>query len=466
MIIINITLIYPRFNYLHAGGLQEALGLLYIASALRTNGHNINFIDLTFADSPAIPDKTVLDSELILMSATTALFGRAKEVLKYIKTIDESIPSVIGGPHAAALPFDALKSGFDYAVIGEGEETIVDLVNHLENNKKMSVVKGIAFKEDGKIKLTEPRPFIQDIDSIPFPARDLLDYEKYFRNGMNTIGIMAMRGCPYNCLFCKPMQNKLFGNKIRRRSVSNVVDELEEIKSKYGNKNILFKDDTLTTNGMKWFEEFRAELRNRGLNIDWGCQSRVNTINLELLMIMKESGCSNISFGVESGSQKILDFYRKDITVEQTINAFDMCRKIGLYTHAYVMLGAPIETREDLELTIKILNRIKPYSIGTSITTPAPGTDLYTYAEENEIMEIEDYLENDYYSTNMPMKLEHLAEKDLVEYKNKINSLAVKQTINQTFSSYPQFKKAVGNLRHPAVFIPFIKKVCKAVKDL
>ena len=210
---------------------------------------------------------------------------------------------------------------------------------------------------------------------------------------------------------------------------------------------------------MGWFEEFRAELRNRGLDINWNCQSRVNQVSFELLKIMKECGCSGISFGVESGSQKILDFYRKGITVEQTINAFDMCHNLGLGTHAYIMLGAPIETKEDLELTLNILKRIKPYSISPSITTPAPGTDLYTYAEEKGIMEIKNYLDNDYFCTKMPMKLEHLTEKDLIEYKNKIDNFAFNQRIIQTLTSYSQFKITVKTIiQHPDKITSLIKK--------
>ncbi len=441
--------------------MQEPLGILYIASALRKAGYDVDFVDLTFADSLDVLRDKVSNADLIAMSATTALFGRAREVLEYIRAINKDVPAIIGGPHATTLPFDALKAGFDYAVIGEGEETTAELVDAIGNDKNISLIRGIAFKEKGSPKLTEPRPFIENIDAIPFPARDLLDYEKYFAAGLDTVGIMAMRGCPYNCLFCKPMQNKLFGNKIRRRSVSNVVDEIEQIQKAYGGRKLFFKDDTLTTNGAGWFEEFGDELKRRNLDIDdWVCQSRVNQVSFELLKKLKETGCRSISFGVESGSQKILNFYRKGITVEQTIKAFDMCHELGFWTHAYIMLGAPPETRDDLEMTLQLLKRIKPSSISASITTPAPGTDLYLYAEENSILNIKDYVENDYYSTKMPMKLAHLTEADLDEYKRKIDGFVFGQRIASAFSSFSELGRAVKTAMHqPAKFASFLKKI-------
>lgn len=419
-------LIYPRFNY--QATIQEPLGILYIASVLRKK-REVSLIDLTFEKKLNFKSQ-ILNSDLIAMSSTTAMFGKAIEVLNYIKNIDCDIPCIIGGSHSTIAPHDVLRF-FDFAVIGEGERTILELVDALKKSKPLEKIDGIAYKKDDKIKINKPRKFIENLDAIPFPARDLIDYKKYVK--YSSVGIIASRGCPFNCLFCKPMQNKLFGNITRKRSVGNVVDEIEQIK-KMSNR-IMFKDDTFGYCGLKWFEEFNLEMHRRNIEIEWECQSRVDFVNEKMLKIMKKSGCIGIAFGVESGSQKILNFYRKGITVEQIINAFDMCHKFGINTSAFIMLGAPMETKDDLNETVKLLYRINPNGIVISIVTPTVGTDLYEYAIKNRIYNVKNYNEADYYHTDMPMKLEFLNKKILMACIKIIKINQMKNMIKNSFTS-------------------------------
>lgn len=419
----KITLVYPGYKA-DPAGLQEPLGLLYIAAVLKKNGHNVDLIDLTFKEDFNVLKEPSLNSDVIGLTSTSSLFFRTKKVLQYIKKMNPEVICIIGGPHVIASVEDTLNNGFDYAVIGEGEMTIFELVNKIKNKKDPRTIDGIAYKKNGKIVVNKPREFIKNLDTLPFPARELWDYKKYFKAGVNEFGIMATRGCPFNCLFCKPLINKLFGNKVRKRYVKNVVDEIEQIYLNYkhlikDNVFFWFRDDTLTFCGTKWFKEFRTELKKRNLKIKWGCHTRVDQVNYELLKTMKESGLFHVSFGVESGSQKILNFYRKGITVEQTIKAFDACHELGLETFAYIMVGAPIETRKDLQLTYKLIKRIKPGGIDVYTTMPLPGNDLYNYVIEHDLLK-ENINDIDYWSKTFPIKTKYINEKDLRNFRRKV----------------------------------------------
>ncbi|MBS3055951.1 MAG: cobalamin-dependent protein [Candidatus Aenigmarchaeota archaeon] len=412
----KVLLVYPRFKYENSGGLQEPLGILYIASVLRKSGHDVSFIDLTFEKDFSKLNKETLDVDLIGMSSTTALFGTAKEVLKHMKSINPELKVAIGGPHPTVMTDDVLDAGFDYSVIGEGEKIILELLNGIKKGK-ISDVKGIAYRIRNKTKINKSCEFIENLDSIPFPARDMINWDEY---NISDMGLIITRGCPYNCLYCKPMQNKLFGKKIRKRSSENVADEIEEIAKIYGVKSFFFKDDTFSACGEEWIKIFGNEIEKRNLKISWTCQTRVNEVTEGFLKAMKDAGCRLISFGVESGSQKILNFYRKGITTEQTKEAFKLCKKVGILTHAYIMLGAPIETEEDMEMTYQLIKEIKPYSVQVSITTPAPGTDLGEYVKNQGILNIHNNLETDYYANEYPIKLQYLTPEKLKIYRKKI----------------------------------------------
>lgn len=438
----KICLIYPHFGYKKFDN-QEPLGVLYLASYLRREGHDVSVADLTFSKSLVDLDEKVKNAEVVGMSVMSVLSGKAKQTLSYIKQIKPGVPCIMGGPHATVLPVEAVESGFDYAVIGEGERTTVELVKALQEGNPHAV-RGIAFRDsDGTIRINEPAHFIQDLDTILFPARDLIDYKKYQNAGPFYFGVIASRGCPYNCNFCKPVLNKLFGKVVRRRSPSNVLDEMETVMDTFGKVSFTFKDDTFSALGTEWFYEFTEEQKRRKLNIRYTCQARVDNISYELLKSMKESGCFYIGFGVESGSQKVLNFYRKGTTVEQAIKAFDMCHEQGIRTHAAIMLGAPTETTQDLELTVSLVKRLSPNGVIVSITTPTPGSDLYSYAKEHGILTIQDYEQTDFQTAKkMPMKLEHLTEKDLSHYRRKIYKIVARKRLIETLTSWEEFKKS------------------------
>jgi anaerobic magnesium-protoporphyrin IX monomethyl ester cyclase len=417
----NVLIVYPWFPYDSVATFEEPLGILYLASALMKAGVNVKVADLTFKRNLEGLDAMSRWADVVGFSSPTPLFGIAAEVLHYIKASNPGLRTVIGGPHATAEPEDAISHGFDVAVIGEGEATFVDLVETMGRSGPLETVFGIAYKTEDRLHFTPPRPFATNLDEIPLPARQFIDYSRYRR-----LGIISMRGCPYRCLYCKPIGDKLFGKKLRKRSLDNVVEEIQELISRYGKRQIGFKDDTFTIRKKAWFERFKEELYHRNLRPRWQCNSRVDTVDLDKLKAMKAAGCSQIFFGIESGSQRILNYYHKDITVERITDTFELCKRAGIRPCASIMLGAPAETREDLDKTYQMVKTIKPFNWHVHVTTPICGSYLYDQAKSEERFNPgADY--SVYESTgninrlSLPMKLDKLSVDDIAEYRNRIN---------------------------------------------
>lgn len=417
----KVLLIFPMYSRELVTTYEEPVGILYLASFLLEAGHEVEVADLTYKSNLDGLEEKVLWADVVGISSPTPIFGNAITILGHIKNTKHDIPCVIGGPHATANPADSLRHGFDAAVIGEGEETIVELVETMEQRESLDKVAGIAYMEGDELRRTSPRSFITNLDKIPLPARQFIDYNRYRR-----FGIITMRGCPYRCLYCKPIEDKLFGNKLRKRSLENVLEEITGLVTRYGNRQISFKDDTLTVNKTSWFEGMKEELSRLGLRLSWQCSSRVDTVNLQKLKAMKKAGCRQIFFGIESGSQRILDYYKKDVSVEKIVETFALCRQTGIRACASIMMGAPLETREDLELSYQLVKTIKPYNWHVHVTTPISGSYLYDYANaegrlDSNIGYRDQSATANLYQLNLPMKLDHLSSDDIVEYRNRIN---------------------------------------------
>jgi len=416
----RVLLIYPRWDYPTFGEPQEPLGIICVGAALKEAGHEVLLVDLTVQPIEEV-DRGIRSADAVCISSSTALYGRACRVLDRVKGSRPQLPVILGGPHATVLGGEALERGFDAAVAGEGECTAVELMEALERGRPLCQVPGVRAVRDGEVVYGGPRRFAADLDELPDPDRCLIDYEKYFDMGLTHIGLMATRGCPWNCLFCKPMQDELFGRRVRRRSIKRIAAEMARLAELFGKRNFLFRDDTLALAGPGWFRDLKAELSLAGLSdVSWSCQARVDQISEDILSAMKDAGLRGMAFGVESGSQKVLDFYRKGIRVEQTVRAFDLCREAGIGTHAFIMLGAPVETREDLDKTVGLVERIKPNSVSVSIATPAPGTAFHDYAVERDILNVDDPEEFDYQFNFEPVNLSRLTAPDLARAERAI----------------------------------------------
>lgn len=378
-------------------GVYPPLGLAYIAATLEKNGHEVKIVDCDVEEN--YEEKIYrlcreFQPQMAGFYAMTWNYGLAKKISDQIKTIDEKIITVLGGPNITTMPEDSLKYGkFDFGVLGEGEETIIELVEKLENKKEIEFeqILGLVFRKEGKIVINQYRALIADLNSIPFPARHLLPMEKYFdvfSKHKKFATIIATRGCPFNCIFCD-RKNRM-GKNWRYRSVANIVQEIKEIIEKYDIHEFMFFDDNLIVN-KNWAHELMSELKK--LDIIWECRERVDMVDEQMLRAMKEAGCYRIRFGFESGDNEILKKLKKDITVEQSLASAKLCRKIGIDIFGYFIIGAPGETKETARKTINLALKINPSFAAFSKMILIPGSEIFQYAVSTGQIE-ENYWQN------------------------------------------------------------------------
>lgn len=398
----KLTLIQPflsledRYgkNLGKVGPTCEPMGLAYLAAAIRESG----LAEVEIIDAAALNyTKTDLEnhlkrskSEIIGLSILTPMYLRAKETIQIVKDILPHAKIVVGGPHVTVFPKITLEENkdIDVAVFGEAEKTIVELLSAFADNKGFSGIKGIAYRNSSEIKINEPRQIEHNIDLIPLPARDLLPMERYrpaptYFKKLPSYLILSSRGCPFNCAYCSKVSGKVY----RAHSVSRVIQEMEILINDYNAKDIIFRDDTFTVNRAHTVE-LCNEIIARGLNkkVHWSCMTRVNLVDKEILMLMKKAGCWSIHFGVESGSQRLLNLIEKGITIEQIRKAFKWTRGAGIETKAFFMLGLPTETREESMQTIMFSKELEPDWVQFTITVPYPGTKLYDIALKDKTL--------------------------------------------------------------------------------
>jgi len=363
-----------------SGGVIPPLGILYLAGFLKKDGrHEIKVLDLQlFEKTENEIKKYLLDYQpnVIGMTAITFTMIDVAILVKLIKEILPATKIVLGGPHANIYPEETLAmGGVDFVVLGEGEEIFAGLINNLDHPEKIKTIKGLVFSDRRQIIKTGQQELIQNLDALPHPARELTDYKKYYSTlslKNPTTSMFTSRGCPYRCIFCdRPHLGKVF----RARSAKNVVAEIETI-TQMGIKEIFIYDDTFTIDRQRVVDICQGIL-NRGLQIAWDIRARVNTVDGELLQLMKQAGCSRIHYGVEAGTNEILNNLRKGITVEMVKKAFKLTRRTGIETAAYFMIGNPGEKLADIKQSIKLAKELKPDYVHFSVLTPFPATELY-----------------------------------------------------------------------------------------
>ena len=360
------------------------ISLPSIAAVLRKSGHEVKIVDSiveNYTEKQVKEEVEKFRPALVLVDMSTATFYGDLETIKKVKEVNGCHLTAIG-THVTSLPEDSLKTSLlDSVIRGEPEETALELANTLDNGCNLAHVKGISFKENGKVITNPARPFIKDLDSLPFPARDLIKNEKYtmpISNRPYTL-VITSRGCPNQCIYCTAHQ--YYGHKLRLRSPQNIIDEIEEVVKEHGVKDITMWSDTFTLD-RAFVIDICNEIKKRGLKFRWMANSRVDKVDPELLALMKSSGCKMLSFGVESGCQTILDNVRKKTTIEQIKKAFKWCRQAKIETIAHFVFGLPGETKETLEETLDLLKKIKPDYAQFYGAIPFPGTKFYELAKK------------------------------------------------------------------------------------
>ncbi len=387
----KVTLVNSQV--LDGNNVVPPLGLMYIAAVLEKAGHTVQIYD---AD-PEYHDTIVMEikefkPDLIGLGFLTVGYQRALHLIEKLKKELPDVTYCCGGVHPTVKPVETMNEfDVDFLVVGEGEDTIVEVCEKLERKESLSGVKGVMYRENGKIIDNGRRELIKELDTIPFPARHLIDMSPYLMPPgiirgyvtKNQTTIVTSRGCPFRCIYCG--SHNIFGRKTRRRSVKNVVDEMEFLQKQYDIKGIYFCDDTFTLRP-EWVREYCEELKRRDLKLVWACQSRVDQTDEGLLKQMKDTGLVQLDFGVESGSEKILKVLGKGgrgDRMEAVKNSFKLCQKLDIRTLATFIIGNPEETREDIEQTFNVAKEIKADYTAFYFLTPYPGTDIYDTAIKN-----------------------------------------------------------------------------------
>ncbi|MBA7468016.1 Anaerobic magnesium-protoporphyrin IX monomethyl ester cyclase [subsurface metagenome] len=361
------------------------LGLAYVAGALEQAGFQVELLDNYLLKKPIEDVKQEvkrLAPEILGITCGSVTYKRCIETAKAVKEVLPSCKVVVGGWHPSYLPESMLQHpAIDYVVMGEGERAIVELAKSItkgEDDSAIAKISGLAYRRGEKITKNAPT-FISDLDQVPFPARHLLPMHLYSREmeylSVKPVDTMnVIRGCPYNCAFCET--KKLWGSKCRAFSPSRVVEELNHLVSDYGTKGIYFVGDNFTIHKKRTIELCR-EIKKSKLDLEWVCDTRVDLISRELLKEMKAAGCRTIWFGVESGSSHILKKINKQITLQQALDAFKLCREEEIRTASSFMLGLPGETVKDMEASFKFARKLDPDWVRFNIFVGYPGSDLY-----------------------------------------------------------------------------------------
>ena len=374
------------YSYVKAdknNSIRPCLGLLYVAAVLRrTSGINVRIIDCN-AEGVGIDSLGELikneSPDLVGFSVLTFNLLNCIDVANLIRKVSPRTKICFGGWHATLYPEETVKlECVDFIVTGEGEYTFPELVEYCRKKapspEGLQYIKGIGYRSSlGEARINPAREVVRNLDSLPFPAYDLIDVGKYsnlLACAENSISIMTSRGCPHKCIFCD-----LRATPYRFRSPQNILEEIRHWVDN-GVKEFFIQDDNFTIN-RKRTVEFCQLLISSGLRIKYKISSRVDYLDDELLGYLKRSGCYRIYFGVESGSQKVLDYLEKGITVDQIQAVFKAARKHGIDRCAYIMIGTPVESRKDIQTTMALIKEIRPEHLHCSICTAMPETHFY-----------------------------------------------------------------------------------------
>ena len=375
--------------------LSMILGIGYMGAMLEREGIPVELHDERIATDQEM--KAAIDrNEIIGFGALTPNIRRAIAWAKYAK--EQGKITVMGGPHASVDQGVFLDSGhFDYVLKGEAEYTFPQMLKAIDGQDEAALaeVPGLTALRDGELVVDNPAPpLIKKLDELPMPARHLLPMESYFKNNPeHLVYIFTTRGCPFKCIFC---QKELTGRGFRVRSTEAIVDELEQIIKTYDPGVMLFVDEILTLR-KKRIHEMCAEILRRKLKFEWVANTRADCVDYPLLKHMHRAGCRRIYYGWESGSQRMLDVLKKDLTPEVIINAAKMTRRAGIWAKVYLIVGSPGETQADVAETEKVLRLAGPDLIRISVFNPLIGTESWDNYQAS--IDISDLSEN-YVSSN------------------------------------------------------------------
>jgi magnesium-protoporphyrin IX monomethyl ester (oxidative) cyclase len=429
------------------------LGLMYIAAMLTKEGYRTEILDAFMTDWPLQKNGETINvgmpfdrikQEIIsrkpdivgIAGPFTCQIENSVKVSDLAKQVNPEILTVVGGPHVTTVPKGFLEEAksVDIAVTGEGEYTMPEIAQCLEGKKQLSEILGIAYRKDEEVKVTSPRPFIKNLDELPFPAYDLVDMESYlspkkigyrsFRN--RAISMITSRGCPFNCCFCSVHLH--MGRGFRANSASYVLNHIQFVVEKFDVKTIFFEDDNLTFDPER-FEAICDGLIQKKIRIGWETPNgvRADCLNMNLLQKMKKSGCNSVFFGVESGDQQILDnVICKSLDLNRVVEVAKICKDIDLKTGAFYIIGFPGEKKENMQKTVDFALMLKrDFDVGMHlfIATPLFGTRLYEECKSKGYLQ-ENMTWNSFASARQPKGMPLISTQDFTP--EEVKEIAVK----------------------------------------
>lgn len=405
----NITLLNPRLKT-WSPTVYVPVGLAYVAAALEQAGHCVAIADL---NSHQISDKhlakRLVGAEIIGITGMITEYAEVIRLAGLSKRVNPTAKVIIGGPLATTYTHEVLEnSQADFVVVGEGEKTVVKLVEAIQQGCGITDMGGVAYKVDGSVRVAPPAKQIRDLDTIPYPARHLLDMSHYTQDHFRKFGITSFkvksatmfssRGCPYHCTFCF---QDVWGNKWRGRSPNNIIGEMLQLNRQYGFNAFVFNDDTFVLNKQRVFD-FCKKMIDIGLGFKWYCNGRVNLMTKEMLGTMAEAGCAGIGYGLESGNQQVLTSLGKGITLEQVEKVTRWTMDAGINVTGYFIIGSLGETRATITDTIHFARKLGLNFYAFAMLAPIIGTPMYQAAQEQGLLRdlrLEDW--NFYASANL-----------------------------------------------------------------
>jgi radical SAM superfamily enzyme YgiQ (UPF0313 family) len=375
------------------GAVSEPLGIAYIAGYLEAQGIDVRIIDAQAENLDHDQVIRKLDGTpdaLVGISLLTPVFDSVKRLCDQIKKIHPETLIVLGGAHCTALPEGTLEEieTADMVCMGEGELTMAEIYSRYvhQGDNAWSEVKGVCYRANGRLIRNDARDFIPDLDRIPPPARHLLPMHKYHLTASRVAGsdycptIIVARGCPFKCTYC----SRTFGKSFRSHSIERIISEIRFLMDTYKVRQINIEADTLTAN-KRFLSGLCQAMIDAGFpsKLSWTCESRVDTVTEETLRLMKKAGCWQISYGVETGSQRLLSLISKGVTLKQVEDAFRTTKKLGISIRGFFMLGLPTETPEESRLTIEFAKKLDPLYAQFTVTVPYPGTQMFAELDRN-----------------------------------------------------------------------------------
>jgi radical SAM superfamily enzyme YgiQ (UPF0313 family) len=397
--------------------IEYPIYLAYTVAVLLEAGFEVSFIDAIMdeLDIPAFAQRIkTIEPRLLVMECSTPSIHHDIQSAKAVKEESPSTRIVLVGSHVSVFYQELLTEHpfVDAICRSEWEITVRELARTIANEGDWSKVEGLSFRHGDKVFDNPDRPLIGDLDSLPFPARHVVRTDRYraaIYSGERCTGMVSSRGCPYHCTFCV-WPNTLYGHKFRARSAENVVDEMEEVATKYAVDEIYFDDDTFTIDRQRVMDICEL-IMQRNIRVSWIVQARVDTVDGEMLKAMQAAGCHYILFGIESGSPDMLRTMRKGITLDKAREAVRLCRELGIKTQAFFLFGIPGETDQSIDQTIKFAKELGASSTQFAVAIPQPGSPLYKQCVENNWLVYDDW--EDFSSCNALIETPELSRKQI-----------------------------------------------------